>query len=361
VWEDTELNGELDPTEPLLPGVQVDVLNTADAIVQTANTDSNGEVLFNSLPVGTYRLSVTVPDGYTSTTHSTLATGNKLLYTGLTSSIAVSEDVVTPANIGIRQQVTGVYNGSVQVNDDIYMLPADITSEVVQVTFNPDDSYYTSELPDTFGYAIHNACISPRDTIISILNGALWEFDPDTKAVTVTPDVTVSQPDVILYNVSSNTVIAYRALGNLYGTLERTVVSLTVGGLVTTVTSISGFSGRIHDSTLADNNTVLLATSSGLYKCSISNPSSVVLLYNKPVYTVIMLANGHILITTAVAKSLTPDVVAIEMNIGGTIVQTIDLPDDVYINSPPIPDAIGNCVYYGSNSTPYANIYKVTL
>ncbi|MEM9598078.1 MAG: SdrD B-like domain-containing protein, partial [Acidobacteriota bacterium] len=82
VWHDISNDGDVDPGEPGLQGVTVDLWvdvngnGTIDAgvdnFLRTAVTDSNGEYEFNSLPAGTYLVDVTdtagVLAGFTKTT-----------------------------------------------------------------------------------------------------------------------------------------------------------------------------------------------------------------------------------------------------------------------------------------------------
>jgi hypothetical protein len=76
VWFDTDRDGVQDASEPGIAGVTLSITNADGSAVTdvfgnavtTTTTDANGNYLFANLPVGSYKVSVTAPSGYVSTT-----------------------------------------------------------------------------------------------------------------------------------------------------------------------------------------------------------------------------------------------------------------------------------------------------
>jgi hypothetical protein len=76
VWVDTDRDGLQDAGEPGISGVTLSitkadgsaVTNVFGAAVTTTTTDANGAYVFADLPVGSYKVTVTNPTGYISTT-----------------------------------------------------------------------------------------------------------------------------------------------------------------------------------------------------------------------------------------------------------------------------------------------------
>ncbi len=68
VWEDANNNGKLDAGEKGLPGVAVELLDSAGNVLTGAVTDANGNYLFTNLGVGTYSVRVAPPTGFRSST-----------------------------------------------------------------------------------------------------------------------------------------------------------------------------------------------------------------------------------------------------------------------------------------------------
>jgi len=69
VFRDLNGNGVLDPGEPGLPNVAVQVDYHADGTIDaTVTTDANGDADLNAIAAFPYRLSIVVPPGATQTT-----------------------------------------------------------------------------------------------------------------------------------------------------------------------------------------------------------------------------------------------------------------------------------------------------
>jgi hypothetical protein len=76
VWFDTDRDGVQDASEPGIAGVTLSITKADGSAVTdvfgnavtTTTTDANGNYLFANLPVGSYKVSVTAPSGYVSTT-----------------------------------------------------------------------------------------------------------------------------------------------------------------------------------------------------------------------------------------------------------------------------------------------------
>jgi len=58
VWWDTNSNGTLDAGEPSIPGVTMELLDSANAVIGTMQTDGSGYYRFDNVPAGTYSVRV---------------------------------------------------------------------------------------------------------------------------------------------------------------------------------------------------------------------------------------------------------------------------------------------------------------
>lgn len=66
VWEDTDKDGIQDVGEPVVPGVIVNLYDSANNLVASKTTDANGHYLFDNLTPGDYTVEFILPDGYAS-------------------------------------------------------------------------------------------------------------------------------------------------------------------------------------------------------------------------------------------------------------------------------------------------------
>jgi len=71
VWNDANNNGVIDAGETGIPGVKVDLLNGANVIVSSTTTGPGGYYTFTNLISGTYRVQVTAPAGFVSSSDIT--------------------------------------------------------------------------------------------------------------------------------------------------------------------------------------------------------------------------------------------------------------------------------------------------
>ncbi|MEM1181248.1 MAG: SdrD B-like domain-containing protein [Acidobacteriota bacterium] len=68
VFEDLEIDGLQDPTEPGIEGVVVNLRNASGtSVLETTVTDPAGFYSFDGLPTGTYRIEVVAPEGFLET------------------------------------------------------------------------------------------------------------------------------------------------------------------------------------------------------------------------------------------------------------------------------------------------------
>jgi hypothetical protein len=67
VWDDLNRNGVQDLTETGIPGVTVNLYSSANALVDTVNTDATGLALFTNLAPGGYYVQIVPPTGYAFT------------------------------------------------------------------------------------------------------------------------------------------------------------------------------------------------------------------------------------------------------------------------------------------------------
>ncbi len=72
VWRDLDRDGVLDPNEPGLPGVTVQLVNDLGNVVASTTTGPGGSYLFNNVPPGTYTVVETQPSVYGSSTPNTV-------------------------------------------------------------------------------------------------------------------------------------------------------------------------------------------------------------------------------------------------------------------------------------------------
>jgi protocatechuate 3,4-dioxygenase beta subunit len=68
VWDDVNNNGKLDTGESGIPGVAVDLLDGAGALLGSTVTDGNGNYRFDRLGIGAYAVRITPPAGYRTST-----------------------------------------------------------------------------------------------------------------------------------------------------------------------------------------------------------------------------------------------------------------------------------------------------
>lgn len=98
VWQDTDLGGDQDAGEAVLPGVQVTLRDAvSNAVVATAYTNITGQYSFPSVPAGNYTVDVVSPQGYFVTT------GND------PAGVSVSAGGTASANFGVApgQTISG--------------------------------------------------------------------------------------------------------------------------------------------------------------------------------------------------------------------------------------------------------------
>jgi len=96
VWIDANENGIQTPGELPFQNVKVYLLNSNDdSLLDSTSTDSNGNYLFNSLALGTYKIKFVAPDGYvisekqTGGSSSYLGDSNPDSLTGITDTIQI--------------------------------------------------------------------------------------------------------------------------------------------------------------------------------------------------------------------------------------------------------------------------------
>ncbi len=73
VFNDINGNGVQDEGEPALPGVTINLLDNANAVIATTTTDGNGNYVFVNLLPGQYTVSQTVPPGFVGTTNTVVS------------------------------------------------------------------------------------------------------------------------------------------------------------------------------------------------------------------------------------------------------------------------------------------------
>ena len=285
-------------------------------------------------------------------------TGRALAESLTTIRVILRIPDILPPGTGI----TGTYSGSIYLNNALYFLPADTTTSVAKVEFLPNGSYTVSNVADSSGRAIITATVSHNDKIMCPLDGQIWQLDPTTDTITVIDVLQSYAVDVI--GRTSTKIIGYsKPSARILRRVSITSGSLPPNYLTVSNLTISNFPARLHDMLITDDSIVYLATSDGLYTSELSAATVLTQLHDKPVYSVIQLNSGNIVITAANAVSLTPDIVAIELDFMGTIVQTVDLPEDVNYLSPPVvyPSTSSSIIYYGSRAQPHTLTYEVDL
>ncbi|MFQ5410118.1 MAG: SdrD B-like domain-containing protein, partial [Anaerolineales bacterium] len=67
VWNDLDADGVIDPGEPTIPNVAIDLTGATGAVLGTQRTNAVGRYCFEELPVGTYVVREQNPLGFTST------------------------------------------------------------------------------------------------------------------------------------------------------------------------------------------------------------------------------------------------------------------------------------------------------
>jgi hypothetical protein len=124
VWSDINSNGCQDAGEPGIPGVKVDLYNTACSVtgtpIMSTNTDANGHYLFSGLCAGMYTVSFNQPSGYTRTVANAGCTNSvNPPYSNQTDSKCVCA-AGTPCGVCVTLDA----NNPINLNTDCGYIPA---------------------------------------------------------------------------------------------------------------------------------------------------------------------------------------------------------------------------------------------
>ncbi len=192
IWEDFDADGRQDGGEPGLSGVTVQLLNAADAVLDTTVTDSYGTYLFDQLAVGSYKIKAVIPanwlvspqnigadDAIDSDAAAGGATGLYSLTSGADNTTA-DVGLYLPPSIGdtvwldqngngIQDEVDeGFANVTVQLLNGVgTLLDTTITDANGQYLFEgltPGTYQIRVLLPDGYGFTVQNAASATDST-----------------------------------------------------------------------------------------------------------------------------------------------------------------------------------------------------
>jgi hypothetical protein len=176
VWVDTDRDGLQDAGEPGIAGVTLSitkadgsaVTNVFGAAVTTTTTDINGAYLFENLPVGSYKVTVTDPAGYIATT--ALAGSDRGLdsSTGNATSTNLTVDGASDLTLDF-----GFVSPYVSVGDLVWF---DTDRDGLQDAGEPGISGVTMTITKADGTAVTNVFGQPVTTTTTNSNG-LYLFD----------------------------------------------------------------------------------------------------------------------------------------------------------------------------------------
>jgi len=100
VWLDLNRNGLLDPGEPGVEGVLVELRDSAGNVVQTTTTDLNGRYIFANLATGTYTVRFTAPANLSFTTQNTTSSQLPAISDQIDSDVNPNSGISDPVTIG---------------------------------------------------------------------------------------------------------------------------------------------------------------------------------------------------------------------------------------------------------------------
>lgn len=123
VWHDLNRNGIQDAGEPGISNVTLKLYSGAGPVLQTVQTDANGNYSLMDLPTGTYRIEITKPGGYTAFSPTDQGADDSLdsdgTWTSSTASFASIQNISVAAG-GVNLTLdTGLYNMA-KVGDTVF-------------------------------------------------------------------------------------------------------------------------------------------------------------------------------------------------------------------------------------------------
>ncbi len=164
VWNDINGNGIQDGTEPGVPGVTVNLLNSSNQVIATTTTDSTGHYLFSNLASGSYTVQFVAPGGDTFTTKnaagSTPANDSNANSNGTTDAITLAAgqtDLTIDAGL----------LGNAALGDKVWN---DINGDGIQQTNEPGISGVTVNLMDSTGTTVLSSTTTDANGIYHFTN-----------------------------------------------------------------------------------------------------------------------------------------------------------------------------------------------
>lgn len=140
VWNDVNKNSVLDVGEGLLPNQIVTLTGASSAML---TTNSQGKYTFSSLPPGTYTVTVTVPQGYASTTPNPVTTSMPTCAATTVINYGLAYIGITPTPVAIPyvriasptngSKVLGSMSVNVEVTDNVNVTKVTLLIDYIPV------------------------------------------------------------------------------------------------------------------------------------------------------------------------------------------------------------------------------------
>lgn len=180
VFNDVNNNGTFDATEAGIAGVAVDLLNSAGAVLTSTTTGATGSYLFTGLTPGQYRVRITPPAGFIS------STGNP------------ANDVAGPFEPGVSTTDNNVDHGTKAGA----FIQTDLVSISTSGSASNPDSAGTANLRQDFGIF---APVPPVPPVVVSLGNTVFE-DANNNGKFDATEKGISNATVTLINSSGATV-----------------------------------------------------------------------------------------------------------------------------------------------------------
>ncbi len=222
VFNDTNANGMIDPSENGIPNIIVRVDGPLGGQV-TLSTEPDGTCLLTDVPVGTYNITVELPDWYINTTSTVVET-------------EVTQDSLTTVEVGLRKlksEIEASKTGPSTAN------PGEIINYMIRIENTGEVEIPSTTVVDPLPEQVEYLSSSYGGTYIIGGSTVAWNLTalPPGSSVTIELQVRVN-PDL-----SSPTTIVNQALAQWEDPVEGQVVNSQTNEVTTEVNPSGGGGG----------------------------------------------------------------------------------------------------------------------